>query len=288
MKWGVISATVAFLIAGAGAAFAQDQKPDRAPSGPVSKLPILKGPSVAEQRAPSSLIEKDFAGKIRRLEVTPEEAAVERLTLSTEAREKVATVLHARWAIIDKAVKENVESLLRFDAARRTGDRREMVALLRKFAQELKPLRDRGTLREEIRGVLPEDQRADFDWMCDEYTEALIAEAQQEAQSKGEPSGDTQARIREGLLVIGQELKRSYDRLVTGGQRELEEAIKLLDLTPEQEGEVRRLVSQFAADTKLNPTPEQRRKLLVDVYAVLDASQRARIRDLARDPMTGK
>ena len=65
---------------------------------PASDATALQGPKVAPEKAPESLVQRDVAGKLVRLEERPEQAALKLLDLSPMEREGADAVLKAHAA----------------------------------------------------------------------------------------------------------------------------------------------------------------------------------------------
>ena len=77
--------------------------PDEAP---------LTGPDIGRAKMPS-IIQRTFEGTLQRLDIWPEEAAIELLDLTDESREQINDILASRAAAIDKVVSENLDDLLK-------------------------------------------------------------------------------------------------------------------------------------------------------------------------------
>lgn len=256
--------TLLAALALAAAASAQDAPPQD----------VLRGPAVAPAATAPTLVERDFQGKVRRLDLPPEEAALALLGLDADARAKADAILTEREAILDAAVIGNIELLLKINTAREAGDRAEVLRLLQEFNAALAPLRARGSLADELAAALPSAKAAALDTLVDEYNKALYDQSAAEARARGEAVRPARIRLRESLLATGQEVKRSYDRQVAAGLGEIDRLVAILALRPEQESKVRNLVAEFGQMTRLNPTPEQRRDLFQRIMAELDPEQR--------------
>jgi hypothetical protein len=86
----------------------------------------------------------------------------------------------------------------------------------------------------------------------------------------------------EYVAAVGRELKRSYDRVVTAAVQDFDELIKALDLTAEQEAEVRRIATDHFQKTAGNPTPKEKGEVFAQVYSKLNAEQRRALLKRAR------
>jgi hypothetical protein len=252
------------------------------PAGPSSTGPApLAGPSVpAEQRA-TSLVHRDFEGKLQRLETSPEEAALERLSLDEATSERVDKILAERAAILDKVVSGNLELLVEINNAAQSGDKAALLRLAGDVYRQLQPLRDRGTLLAELGRALPADQHRRLQDMVLEYRRALRDDVTAEAAAKGETLKPRQSAGRQALAELGQEIKRSYERQISAGLAELETLLQKLELSPEQDGKVRTLITQHFERTKGKPTPAQKRELFFNLMAVLDGRQKRTLLGLA-------
>lgn len=239
--------------------------------------PDLSGPKVTVSAGPGTLVERDFQGRVRRLDVTPEEAALDLLDLDAETLDRIDRVLSERWAIIDRVVRENVETLVELASAQAAGETREVLGYVRHLLGEMSDLRERGRLEDELAALLEPSQRERFRALVREYRQAVIDDAIDQAKARGERLGRLQASVRVSLEEVGLEIRRSYERLVEPAQAELERLLSKLDLSPEQEVEIRRMVEDFAQRTKLNPTEKQKRELFWRLASKLNVEQFRRL-----------
>lgn len=241
---------------------------------PKTDEPALKGPRVATAASKATLVEKDFSGKLKRLELPAEEAALRLVKVDEASRAKVDTILGQRAAILDKALIQNIDLVVQIHNAGQSGDKAEALKLLQEFGKKLEPLKARGKLLDEVAGALPEDQREAYVAVVKEYHQALVADAMAQAKAKGEELTLGQAAGTELVAAIGQEIKRSYDRQIGSRKEDFEKLIASLSLKPEQETRIRNMVTDYGQKTKLNPTAEQKRALFGKIYRELDGEQR--------------
>ncbi len=237
---------------------------------------ILSGPQVREG-AHESLVERGFDGRIRPLTTSPEERAVALLRLDEATRARVETILDERSAILDRVLVDNLDLLLQFQSARASGSATRQLSILRAFVRKLEPLRRRGSLRDEIARVLPEDQRARFEAMIDEYEDALEAQARADARARGERFQPLAYRIRRNLERLGQDIAASYERAIGSRVAELEAFLERASLSPASEREVRRIITEFGQQTMLRPTPADKRRLVRDLWNAVRPEERIRL-----------
>ena len=234
----------------------------------------LAGPAVERETTPESLVEVAYDGSVEPLEAAPAEAAVELLGLDEATLAQVREVIAERAAILDRIVIENIELLVELQSARDDPGRRR--AIYAEIVGKLAPLVRRGELEDEIGALLSEEQRRCYVSLIAEYERALEAQARAEAERRGERFRAWRYRARHRLEALGAELRRSYERQIGARQADLERLLRELALDPEREAEVRRIVTEFAQRTMLNPSRADRAGLFIEIMGVLTPEQRAR------------
>lgn len=256
--------------------YGQDLQPAPAPLG---------GPKVQPRQAPASLVERDMSGRLRRLEVPPEEAALDLLNLDAGTRAKADEIIAARNQILDQIVVDNLDLVVKFANARQAGDRAEQIALLQELSAKLQPLNARGTLSAELRSVLPREKARQLESLVSEYRRAAAEDWMAEAQARGERMSRLQANVRENLATLGLQIRRAYERTIASKAEDFEALLAQLNLRPEQESKIRTYVADFIQATRGKPTPEQRQALFVRIMGVLDPDQqRALVRSYLGHP----
>lgn len=244
-------------------------------SSPLPEDP-LAGPTVAERasaQAAATLIKRDFEGRIRELESSLEEAATSIMELSDEERRAVESVFVARWAALDRVVRENLETLQKLDSYGKSGQKAESAPLLRELIDSARPMFKDGTLRDQVERALPPEKQREFRRLIDEYVRAAVSERIAQAEAEGKRLGRLEASIQLRLELLGKEVERSVYRVINSLTYVAEELIKKLELSPEQESEIRRLIQDFGFETGLKATEEEARELFVRIAARLKPEQ---------------
>ena len=243
----------------------------------LGQEPVLKGPTVATPAVRATLVEEDFNGKLKRLEVPAEEAALKLLSLDDATRAKTDKIFAERAAILDKGVIENLELIAQIQSAGQSGDKAEALKLFGEFAKKLDGLKARGRLVDEVRDALPEGKQSQFMALVKEYHEAGIKDNMAQAAARQEQLTRREAAGREVLQAVGREIKRSYDRQIGARNADYEQLLASLDLKPEQERKIRNMVTDWVQATKANPSAEQKKDLFWKIHAELDRGQRRKL-----------
>ena len=290
--------TLGLVLGIAGSATAQDAPP-------------LSGPAVETQAEAPSLIERDFAGTLRPLEARAEFAAVRLLGLSAEELVPVEAIIEARGAEVEAIVFDNLLLLTELQTARSNagggGDFLGGDAELRgRMMRAIAPLIQGEPLVDRVAAALPEDSREPYRALVDEWYEAQAAEApprgmpgdravrgnrdrrgdrgemnsENGARGAGRPErtgGARFARRIAELQAVGLEVKNAYERGSAGRTADLEAALEAMHLTPEQEGEVRRILTAVFVENGGKPTEAQRSEAFREVFELLTPEQRREV-----------
>ena len=250
-------------------------------AGPESAPDPLAGPRVTTPAKKTTLVERDFDGKVRRLEVSPEEAAVRLLELDDATKGKVNEAIAARSKLFDDFVRQNFDLLLKFASSQ--GNKADRGMLLRETFEKAAPIREHGRLQEHLVAVLPEDKKQTFTHLVDEYRNAVTAEEAKLPNEQGKPSGRTGAAIKVGLEQFGQDVKRAYERVIAAGQGKLETFLKNLDLNAEQEQKIRKMVVDFYTQyLGKEPPGGAKLDLVMKVAAELEPPQKRKLWEFVR------
>lgn len=272
------AAAIVALLATGALVPAQPPAPPPAPPGPASEAP-LGGPRVAEPARPATLVERDYEGRVKTLESSPEEAALKLLDLSPTERAAAERVLAGRARLLDDFVSQNFELLARSAGAFASNRRAEQLRALMDVLHKTQPLRARGPLIDEMAGVLEAPGAARLRALVAEYWDSLVRDRQAAAEAR---SGKREPRFailaREKLELLGREVQRSFQRqLPPGGEQEFDALLASLELRPEQERRVRRMAEEFIIRNRFRPTEAQERRFMLEVTAILDEPQRQRL-----------
>lgn len=274
--WAGIGVLAAFVPTALG----QEAKPAEPTPDP------LAGPPVKETKEERSLIRRNFEGRIQRLEMLPDEAAVELLSLDADIKTRVRAVLDEYNKTLDRLVMGNIDLLVKFT---NTTGRRERFELVREAKTAFADLDAKGALKDRVAKELPKEQAERYTTLIRGYWEVLIDEAVQQAEreskDRAKAPGRAEIAIREGLVAFGQEVKRSYERQIAAKTKELEAVLKKLALSPEKETKIRNMFVEFEEKTKGAARSEQRRELATRVFRELNRDQqRTLLEELFKAP----
>ncbi len=245
--------------------------------GAGTSKPALAGPSVAPAAPATGIVAFDFNGEVRRHDTTPEEAAVEKLNLDREIRARVRKVLNRRDAIIDEFVAGNIDLLTKFAAAAGGNDKLDQAMLGVEALQKLAPLREGGSLWEQVKAALPENAAEKFDAIMSEYWDAVVAEGKRKKNDKGKERSRFEIVAEERVTSFGREIERSFYRQQYSGNIIIGYLTQGLDLTEDQKIRLRQMSLEFSRDSETEPTEEEQQKLVLEMLSILTEAQRAKV-----------
>jgi len=246
---------------------------------PVASAPPAAAKPMAPAASPSppaSILDHDEAtGLVRRPEVNPAEAAVNKLNLTAEQRRQVDIILRERAKSLDQFTRDNLKDLVRLHTAVQSGLPETTRALLIELQGKSDLLKRLGRLPQELAPALNDQQKRELQRMVSQYWQERIREETVAAETRGERLNLQAFMNSEQLFFVGMELKRSYERVFGGAMLDFTTLLSSLKLSPAQAERVRE-----AAGAALDPqtagrmSPGEKARAFFEVYARLTPDQR--------------
>ncbi len=236
---------------------------------------LLGGPPVEVEAATPTLVERDYEGKLRELDVRAEVAAIGLLGLTDAEREDVDALIQQRAALADQVVFENLELIVQLQSVMNAGEPGQRGRgggagreLFMQMIEALAPMRAQEPLVDHLADALPASVHGQYRAIVAEWYEAQASEASGDARER------RRGRMGGRLGAMRTELRAAYERGVADRTQRIDDLIARLDLTPEQEGEVRRMITDFTQKTGGEPTEAQRAELFRQILGTLGPEQR--------------
>ncbi|MBC7834773.1 MAG: hypothetical protein H7Y88_06695 [Phycisphaerales bacterium] len=294
--WGVLA------LGSAGAAVAEpptETPTDEGAGARVLKEAPLAGPSAATlTRSKSGLVAIGFKGEVQRLELPIEEEALKLLRLDDGVRSRIEKILAERAVLLEHFVAENVDLLVKLDT---TKDGLGKAALLAETLTKLRPVLEKGSLYEVIRGALPaaaderaaggaasnagdmraggmsaggaqregESARAAFERIVIEYRHAIASENQRKDKLG--------AVLAEKGESFGREIARAFERLEQSGELGYRYLLGDLGLSEAQEARFRGMHAEFMDRIGDSPSEKEQGMFFLSVLAWLSPEQQVKV-----------
>ena len=222
---------------------------------------FLGGPAIVEHDAGPTLVRVGYDGRLEKLELPPEEAALELLELEPALQASVDAYLGERSAAWDAWVTANYTDIVADRPAIQGGGdegRRARQQRARLLLQD-SPIATMGPLGEGLKAILPADVHAEVVALTTAYQQALAQDrasnpagalpgmqerpANRGGAERARPGraggGERMARVRALTDEATIELRRALERTIGQASDEFEDLIRSAGLSPEGEALVR-------------------------------------------------
>ena len=220
--------------------------------------PLLAGPAVATVSSSKTLVTTELRNTMRRLDRTPEEAALDALNLTSAERAGAEDVLARHQTALDEWMRQDFEPLQRFIDAKAAGNTPEAARLTAALVVEVLSAPDtslapsaggmappRRSLREAIADAVPMSDRETFLRLIHEYERAAVADELAQARDRKQTLSAEQALTRVRNVAIGSDLRRSFERQINGRGVDAAEVLEAVDPWHEQDSNVRKPLEQL-------------------------------------------
>lgn len=275
MKPGIIACVVMGLSLPAFAQGQQDRTQDQTPNHKQASPKEQEADPLAGRRVETALekvtlVERDFQGKLRPPEPTALEAAVAKLKLAGDERERVDKVLLDRSRLLETFVEGNLDLLTRFNGFENSANGREKFFLVIEAYEKLAPLREHGPLDAQLRGAMSPDNAARFDRLLREYWNALVQEDHKEPKPKGRIGVVAGAKVKD----LGKEIEAAYHRSERSGGVLFGYLFKSMKLTDDQSKRLHELCANYSMGGLDNKDKTTQTAFFVAATQVLEPDQR--------------
>jgi hypothetical protein len=250
---------------------------------PAADQPVppaaLSGPALSQSPA-ATIVEWRYDGTLRDLDVSPEEAALAKLTLDESSRARTNAVVARRQAYFDRVLSRNLMLAIEIDAANKAEEELRTARLTLDLLAHFEPLCDELPFRDQIAAVLGPEQSAQFLSMLREYDRSLSIDlAARTERQGGQPNT---LEIYGGRIAVHftKELERSFARMETTGAIGFEYVLAQLQLSPEQAERVRKAASPFLGASPEGMSEKEYGLAFLAMAAHLTEQQRAKFAEI--------
>lgn len=237
----------------------------------------LRGPEVPDSRT-QTLVRKTMTGRLERLRVRPEAAAVQELSLDEETAERARGVIDARMTDITMMLVDDIETIKQMTDKNRAGDTAAAQATFDELWERFEPGAPKAPLAEPLAEVLDEAEMRRVHKLVDEYWDALIDwELRNNPQRQQDPATRERVQRRIAKQLFQREVTEAYEASLRRYQQALDGVYAAVDPTPEQRERIRRIIIDHIKATRLRATPEERREANMTIYRMLDDERKEKL-----------
>ncbi len=253
------------------------------PALPTESDAPLAGPRITGTAAGPTLIERDEYAKVRRLDLRPEEAALDKLGLTSDTLAPARKVIDDRAIALDRVITKHRTLVERLGPAFESGRALEGAALLLELHTHFLAVVGPAPLADKVAEALPEQSRDQYRALVKDYNDAVakdLAAANPDAKKNKLSAGLAKLGARTQLAIehFVIELQRSGERIFSEKSAidtYAEAFLAKMKLPEADEAQVRTIFTEWAVTLNGNePTKRQLADLLLQIYDTLDESQR--------------
>jgi len=237
---------------------------------------VLKGPSVPVETQ-HTLGETSMNGHFTPVEGRPELAAFALLTHNPDRLNTARDLGNKRIFELTIYLVDEIDTVKAITDAMTEGQEPRAQLLLANLRTKYDPDLARDPLADDLRALLPQDQRAEFDRIIDDYwarwTHATLAES-------GKPINNANLKRTENLLnnqLFQADIGSAYDGSLKRYKDFLDAIYTAITPTDEQHALIRAMVIEHIKATRLKSTIEQRLELMKAIYRMLDPDRREKL-----------
>lgn len=239
--------------------------------------PPLSGPRV-EHDPREALITREVSGEIRLIDGLAEVAAVGRLDVPNEVKQRARELELERSRRLALRLVDELDLLRSLTDATRAGADAEARVLMAELCRRLEPNPEAAPLLEQLTALAGDDHAEELRSMVEGYWDALI-------ERRAGPDAPPAARARAEATLLEQrfqrELRAAYESSLRRYQQAIDAVAEAVRPTPEQREAIRTIVIEHIKATRLQATPAQRRESMRAIYETLDEGRRALLFDYA-------
>jgi TolA-binding protein len=262
-----IRAVLAMLMLQACTAFARAQETQpmdtmSPAAAPASDVDAMAGPKV-DDPASRTLVRTDMQNRFQRLDVRPEEAALQLLAMDPSRRVKAREIILARADALRTHLAINIDLVKEWTDAQ----------IAKELYDRFEPTNPRDPLLAPLASVLTSDEQTQIKRLVDEYWEAWIA-SEQKASPKSTPEEIAQRLI---ARTFNAEVAKAYDSALRPHKQKLDAIITATEPTADQIAALRAAFINYIRASLLHPTDQDKTALATAIYNALDEPRRIKL-----------
>ncbi|MDX2117686.1 MAG: hypothetical protein SFY96_05825 [Planctomycetota bacterium] len=265
----------AFLLSAAVASLACGTEPTTS----MPDASALAGPIVLESTRERSLIQRDYAGRVRALARHEAIEALDLLVLSADEKEATHALVLRRAKELDAGGPKKIPIILDLQTGVANNDTQKIDDAIALLDATRPCLADPTPLEDLIADRLQPDNATRLLAFVREYRDALVEDARVTTPDASREDV-LKAHLRDVRVA---EVQASIDRTLGQRQMEFEAVSARLNLTPEQQGKIQRIVLELASANNYEPRGKDVLRAFIQGFRVLTWEQLRELRQIQRE-----
>ena len=237
----------------------------------------LRGPEVPDTRT-RTLVRKTMTGRLERLQVRPEVAALQQLDLDTETAEAAREIVDGRTFGVTMMLVDELDRIKEMTDKRLAGDGDGARVIFDEMWRAHDPDETRSPLVVPLKTVLDDDQMETLTTLVDEYWDAWIDwELRNNEKRRANPEVRQRVERRLALGLFQREVQEGYEASLRRYQQAIDSVAEAVEPTPEQRERIRMIIIEHIKATRLQATPVERRATNLKIYRMLDEDRKEKL-----------
>jgi hypothetical protein len=235
-------------------------------------MSMMSGPKVNDI-ASRTLVRTDMQNRFQRLDVRPEEAALNLLAMDPDRKELARAKVLDRADALRAHLAKNIELVKEFADPSITSDNAKTQQLAKDLFASFDADKSRDPLVPALATVLTQQEQTQLQRLIDEYWEAWIA-----SEQKASPKTPRETII-ERLIArtFAAEVSKMYDSALRPAKQKLDSIITTVGATDEQKSALRLAFVDYIRTAQLRPTDDHKAQLARAIYTILTEAQRVKL-----------
>lgn len=234
---------------------------------------VLKGPIVQED---ISIVEHTMSGMFQRVEGRPEMAAFNAVTNDPALTQRAIEIELERTVAISMLLIDQIDLMKESTDAMLAGDNTKAREIQGQLHTLFDPRMRHDPLTPKLLELLDDRQQSKYKKALNEYWEAWIDASLRDRMNRDELAVRNRVRARLTTNLFQTEMREAYDISLKQYRDSMETIYLAVDPTEDQREAMREILIQYIKDTRLDPTPLERREATMQMYSVLDQERQAK------------
>jgi len=235
---------------------------------------LLKGPEVKEQ---GTIVRHTMSGRFEPVEGRPEMAAFGAVTKDPAQMEQAIERELERTVAMSMLLIDQIDLMKESTDATLTGDTKKANDIQGQLHAMFDPNKRFDPLSPGLTKLLDEQQHQEYTKILEEYWEAWIDATLGQRMDRDKAAVRKRVRARLTTRLFNQELGEAYNISLKQYRDAMESIYTAVEPTQEQRETMREILIAYIKETRLEPTPEQRRAAMVQIYESLDQDRKQKL-----------
>ena len=226
-----------------------------------------------------TLIKRDAAGNLVRIDQPLERATLAVLNLSDDEKAKLEPVFAEHERLVDGALRHATANISRVARVMEENNNAEVQGKLNELDNSAPMLRNRGALRTAIANALTTENNAMFNGVMREYMQAAAQQAQREAQQQNRKGQLGLMAVAEARRVAAMDVRASFRRIGLAAWPQLKEILPASGINSTSAAAMQAKIDELSASLGADASSEAKADAFMTAINVISDDQQRVLTD---------